>query len=229
MTAAFTERSREARQSDSILDWLQKSEWTPRQAACLLVGVLPPEPSFGIDDRPFGAWLPGQEPWEHDREIWENLVAAEVDQMERKLATIPNIGIMSPAELLAYLSRRNGKLLPPWAAALLDSKSHAEALPAMVRSLLRDALGKSREANPSANASYAAKLKKDPDWDLQVAEAERRWRDGQTNKQIADALADRFPAKTEGGIAVWTRKFSKNISAEAQTAGFRAYKDRMNR
>lgn len=229
MTAAFTERSREARQLDSILDWLLKSSWDPRQAACILVGVLPPEPNFAIDDRPFGAWLPGQEPWEHDRGMWEKKVAAEVNQMERKLATIPHVGIMSPAELLAYLSGRNGKLLPPWTAALLDSKSHAEALPARVRSLLRDALGKSREANPKANASYAVKLKEDPDWDLQVAEAERRWRDGQSNRQIADALAERFPAKTEDAIAVWTRKFRKKISAEAQTAGFRAYKDRMNR
>ncbi|MFN3953249.1 MAG: hypothetical protein ACK4LQ_02270 [Pararhodobacter sp.] len=229
MTAAFTERPREARQLDSILDWLLKSSWDPRQAACLLVGVLPPEPTFAIDDRPFGAWLPGQEPWEHDRGMWEKKVAAEVDQMERKLATIPHVGIISPAELLAYLSGRNGKLLPPWTAALLNSKSHAEALPAKVRSLLRDALGKSREANSRANGSYQQKFNNDPDWDLQVAEAERRWTDGQSNKQIADALAEHFPAKTEDAIAVWTRKFRKKISAEAQTAGFRAYKDRMNR
>jgi predicted flavoprotein YhiN len=76
---------------------------------------------------------------------------------------------------------------------------------------------------------HAAKLNHDPDWDLQVSEAERRWKDGQSNEQIAHALADRYPAKTASAISVWTRNFQKKISAEMQTAGFRAYKDHMNR
>lgn len=225
----MTERSREIGQLDSLVDWLSKSAWTPREAACLLVGVLPPEPDFGFDDRPFGAWLPGQEPWGHARELWQKKIAAEIDQMERKLASIPNVGVMPPADLLAHLVRQNSQLLPPWGSALLNSAAHTKSLPVKVRARLREALGMSQEIDRRANSAYAMKLKNDPDWDLQVREAERRWKEGQTNKQIADALADSgYPTKTESAISGWTRKFGKNISAEAQTAGFRDFKDRMN-
>lgn len=225
----MTQRSREIRQLDSLVDWLSKSAWTPREAACLLVGVLPPEPDFGFDDRPFGAWLPSQEPWEPDREFWQKKIAAEIDQMERKLVSIPNVGVMPPADLLAHLARQNRKLLPPWTSAFLNSVPHRKALSSKVRARLREALGMAEEIDRRANSGYATKLRIDPDWDLQVSEAERRWKDGQTNKQIADALANSgYPPKTESAISGWTRKFDKNISAEAQTAGFRDFKDRMN-
>lgn len=229
MKGTLADRSLQTRQLDSILDWLREPDWTPWQAACLLVGVLPPEQAFGCDDRRFGAWLPGQEPWEHHRDIWEKKVTAEIEQMERKLVTIPNIGIMSPAELLGHLLRQRRKRLPPWAAAILDSKAHAKALSPEVRSKMRDALGRAEETEPRANSGYAAKLKNDPNWDSQVFEAELRWKDGQSNEVIANALADRYPAKTAGAISVWTRKFKRKISAEAQTVGFREYRDRVNR
>ena len=58
----MTYRPRHVRQMDALPDWLAKSVWEARQAACLLAGVLPsPKDDFSppttADRAEFGSWL----------------------------------------------------------------------------------------------------------------------------------------------------------------------------
>lgn len=132
----MTYRPRHVRQMDALRDWLAKSVWEARQAACLLAGVLPsPKDDFSppttADRAEFGSWLPGREPWQHAREIWTSKVEADICHIETILKETAPRHDPSPRGYLV-LGERLG-FSPPWLKA---AKLHEACLPLLPDELL---------------------------------------------------------------------------------------------
>lgn len=122
------ERPLEIRQLDALKDWLGEGWWDAREAACILVGVLPRERS-GDSDRPFGAWLPGCEPWEEGRDSWANWIAGEIGNIEAMLrANAGRLEGVKPENFLSFALRHD--ISPPWLPAALAGADYRAFLPA---------------------------------------------------------------------------------------------------
>jgi ribosomal protein L19E len=220
-------RPRLRRQLDALADWLAKSHWTVPEAAALLVGFLPPY-ADGSDS--LGAWLPGREPWPH-REPWEFTMRREIEDMQQRLATIPNLGLKPPKKIMTIVV--GAGIVPPWLHALSD-KEQTKLLPAKLRAKVRATIGAAMaepEENGQAKGSYAARYKERPDWDEEIRDIERLFKEGKTNSQIASALAKLgYKARTQNSLDRLIREFrEEKITAEEKTVGFRRYKERLGR
>jgi hypothetical protein len=106
----MTDRTLEIRQMAALRDWLEQQTLSAREAACLLVGVLPPE-RMG-DEREFGAWLPGREAWAHAREAWAFGVKSEITHSETILREAGPPPGQSPQAYLSMGAKRG--FSPPW-------------------------------------------------------------------------------------------------------------------
>ena len=230
-------RPLELRQLDALKDWLDSPLWTIREAACLLAGVLPSE-RLG-DLRPFGAWLPGNEPWEVGMEAWNQIMAAKVSHIETILRDDKRVSGHTPKAFLLLASRL--KVIPPWTQAVLDSQRHAETLSAPLRAALKEAIGKTNEENRAAYRSFGARAK---NWDAAVVRAVDLHGKGISPPKIAEILAkegycwDRKETKTfePATLRRWFREMEGDPqnglpaqSALEYTAAFRRWRDGVNR
>lgn len=216
-------RPMEVRQLDALTDWFDTSPWSIREAACLLAGVLPRQRTG--DERIFGewlpgsepweggpeAWLPGREPWEATPEAWLQIVTDEIYHIETVLRDDKRVLNNTPEDFLLLASRLG--VLPPWAECVLDSKTHSAFLSLKVRSALREALGKTIETNLAANRSFGARAK---NWDEAVIRATELRDFGMKPDQIANTLS------IEGFC--WDRKELKPFGAPAIRRWFRQMK-----
>jgi hypothetical protein len=235
--AGMDDRSLETRQLDALNDWMEEVRWSVHEAACLFAGVLPPERAG--DSRSFGAWLPGREEWDGNREAWEFTVGPLIEHFETVLRDENRIADRTPEGFLRLAIRL--KIVPPWAEAFLNSEEHSNAISFTLRSALRELLGKSKEANPRANSSFASRPL---NWAEAVERAAGLMDEGKSIKEIADILHEEGfcsnkkneKAFDEATIRGWRRIFKgqpkKGISAipvKQLTAPFREWRERVKR
>lgn len=136
------ERTAEAQRMAALRDWLAEDSWSADAAACLLAGVLPPEaerePDLDPEPEPLRdqllleRWLPGRPVWEFGPEAWLFLVKRDIALMEKRIATIGNLGFVTPAEVLAF-AMKGKKSLPPWLPVAQADPVCAEHLPEELR------------------------------------------------------------------------------------------------
>lgn len=192
----------EVRQLDALKDWLREGSWTIREAACILAGVLPRERK-GDQDRPFGAWLPGCEPWEEGRDSWANWVAQEIDHVETLLRE--NSGRWEGAKPANYLSfSLRHDISPPWlTAALADADSRA-LLPAEALAGQPASAG-AMSGKEVASKGGTAKRDKDPQRAGFLPEVQRMHREGKSGAEIIRALAARYDtdAPPDSTVYAW--------------------------
>jgi hypothetical protein len=232
-----TERPLLTRQLDGLGDWLAKSSWTIRDAACLLAGFLPSQQRDDPND--FGAWLPGRKPWEVGREAWHQLVTAEIAHIEAVLIDDKRVLDHTPGAFIILAVRL--RIVPPWAKDFLGSRRHSVAVSGKVRSALREVLGEAQETNSAANRSFGARA---DNWDEAVLRAVELRSKGKSPDKIADALSaegfcwDCKKTKPFGAAAIrrWFREMkgdpengSPPKTALEYTEQFREWRDRVKR
>lgn len=184
---------REARQLEALETWLRQSWWSCHETACLFFGVLPP--NRDMDSREFGAWLPGREPWEHQRGVWEKHIAApairkiEAELQKRELFrkyAVPQDCLAAGPEL---------GIRPPW----LDwAKRDPVCLSLLPPNLISE--GERRDivdarAVLAANARKAAAvshLKGAPERKARVDRVRELDAEGKSRKEIAEVLEQEF-------------------------------------
>lgn len=176
----MSERTLEARQLVALRHCLELPNLTVCQAACLLVGVLPPEKT---DDRAFGAWLPGCEVWEHGREAWAFKVASDIAHAETVLRDAGPPSGQSPGAYLA-LGAKLG-FTPPWLdVARADPACHALLPPEL------------QTAAPAERPIQTANR----------AKARKRWSEDDKQALMRGAGRDAFNRLQEGGFKGCTDK-----------------------
>lgn len=239
-----TDRSLLTRQLDAIVDWLLEPLWTTREAACLFVGVLPPERLF--DSRNIGACLPGRQAWEigeegspiwdAERKVWRQIIAADVDHIEQVLRDDKRASDHTPQGHLLLGARLH--IVPPWTTDFLSSAKHSNAVSSRVRSALREAVGEVTEPRRAAHRSYASRAY---NWAEAVIRGEELLRQRKSPKEVADILYEEgfYNGKkgtepySDATIRNWRRRLSGDakagqppVSAAEWTEDFRKWRDR---
>lgn len=207
----MTERTPEVQRMAALKDWLREDAWTVHAAACLLAGVLPSEgerepdlelePEVHSDQRLLERWLPGREVWDFGPEAWLYLVKKDIALMEKRVATIANLGFVSPAEVLA-LAIKGKKSSPPWLDAALNDAEARTLLPPEAREghLPAKSVLTSQEV---ASKGGRAKREKDPQRAKFFPKVQKKLEEGKSVAEIITFLAatysDAPPDKTVYG------------------------------
>lgn len=117
ISEADAARSEHRSRMDALAHWLSYTKgWTPYEAACLALGVLPND----AHSRGFGQPLPGTKPWPSPmRESWEWRMRRDIKELAERLTTVSGFGFMPAAKQLVAIQQHHGRL-PWWAVALAD-------------------------------------------------------------------------------------------------------------
>jgi hypothetical protein len=99
-----------ARQLAALREWLARPVLTVRQAACLLVGFLPPQTEN--DHRAYAGYLPPRKKWELGEESARKFYGDRVDEMETFLNEAPPPKLKTPRNFIKLGIKLD--IVPEW-------------------------------------------------------------------------------------------------------------------
>ncbi|MBW4708115.1 hypothetical protein KX928_09980 [Roseobacter sp. YSTF-M11] len=113
------------RQLRELRAWLSRPVITIRQAACLLVGYLPPEREN--DQRPYAGYLPPKKRWEKGEKAARELVADRIDEMQTILKELGETALKTPQGFIKVALELH--IVPEWLEYACNDEATSKYLP----------------------------------------------------------------------------------------------------
>jgi hypothetical protein len=203
-----------ARQLAELREWLSRPVLTVRQAACLLVGFLPPQTEN--DRRVHAGYLPPKQKWELGEESARKLYADRIVEMETKLKEAPAPERKTPRNFISLAIELN--LVPEWLEFALNDEETKKYLPLGALSHIKsNAPFSGREI---ASLGGKARRDKDPKRKRFFSFVRERVEQGLSPAEIIRRLYDKFGDErdvnlpADGTIYRWVKEIKRSIAED---------------